>query len=104
MQVNTGIYCNDNENNDSKRQNLDKKSYPNKAQLFINIESILAGTYSLLYVTRNFQGIIQVYIFGCWQKKFFKNAFRQLHSFCQGNLSFRCNKIYFDHIISNSLS
>ena len=57
MQINTGIYGKDNENNDSKRQNLDKKSYPNKTQLFINIESILAKTYSLLYVTQNFQGI-----------------------------------------------
>ena len=56
MQVNTGVYGKENENNDSKRQNLDKKSYPNKTQLFINIESILARTYSLLYLTRNFQG------------------------------------------------
>ena len=66
MQVNTGIYGKSNKNNDSKRQSLDKKSYPNKAQLFINTESILAGTYSLLYVTQNFQGIIQLYIFDCW--------------------------------------
>ena len=58
MQINTGIYGKDNENNDSKRQNLDKKSYPNKTQLFINIESILAKTYSLHYLTRNFQGSI----------------------------------------------
>ena len=57
MQVNTGIYGKSNKSNDSKRQNLDKKSYPNKEQLFINTESILAGTYSLLYVTQNFQGI-----------------------------------------------
>ena len=66
MQVNTRIYGNDKENNDSKKQNLDKKSYPNKAQLFINIESILTGTYSFPYLTRNFQGIIQEYIFDCW--------------------------------------
>ena len=58
MQVNTGIYGKSNKNNDSKRQRQKKKSYPNKAQLFINTESILAGTYSLLYVTQNFQGII----------------------------------------------
>ena len=38
MQVNTGIYRNGNENNDSKRQNLDKKSYPNKAQLFLTLK------------------------------------------------------------------
>ena len=56
MQVNTGVYGKENENNDSKRQNLDKKSYPNKTQLFINIESVLVRTYSLLYLTRNFQG------------------------------------------------
>ena len=30
MQVNTGIYGKEDEDNDSKRQNLDKKSYPNK--------------------------------------------------------------------------
>ena len=58
MQINTGIYGKDNENNDSKRQNLDKKSYPNKTQLFITIESILAKTHSLHYLTRNFQGTI----------------------------------------------
>ena len=46
MQVNTGIYGKENEDNDSKRQNLDKKSYPNKT--FMKVISLINNFLRLL--------------------------------------------------------